>query len=236
MDERKLTELFHEAADSAARDAPPASFDHGDVVTGSRRAERRARRLRTGAVAAAVLGVAVAGAVSAGVLRTSSSEPTAAGPPALTSPQAGSAPGDAEPFGTRETPRGAESFGEKRAGGSCAAPDQQLFEQLGELVPVVRGTAPRPVSDEAYCPDGARGVEVEVSDGSARGVLRVLLSPPGSLGGGSNVQTSGGSVSTTTVTTREGGSLSLTTKSAGAASAPFEDQLDDLADQLAARN
>jgi hypothetical protein len=237
MDERKLTELFHEAADSAARDAPPASFDHGDVVAGSRRAEQRARRLRTGAVAAAVLGVAVAGAVSAGVLRTSFSGPTVlAGPPALTSPQAQSGPGNAEPFGAREAPGGTESYSDKRAGGSCAVPDQQLFEQLGELVPAVRGATPRPVSDEAYCPDGARGVEVDVSDGSTRGVLRVLLSPPGSLGGGSNVQTSGGSVSTTTVTTRDGGSLSLTTKSAGSGSAPFEDQLDDLADQLAARN
>jgi hypothetical protein len=241
MDDRRLTELFHEAADSAAHQAPPASFDHADVVAGSRRAEQRARRLRTGAVAAAVLGVAVAGAASAGVLRTSSTSPNSptalAGPPALSSPRAENAPGNAQPYGTQAGPRTADPFAAKRAGeDSCAVPDQQLFDQLSELVPVAHGATPRALSDEAYCPDGGRGVEVDVRDGPTRGVLRVVLSPPGSLGGGSNVQTGGGSESTTTVTTHNGGSLSLTTKSAGEGSAPFENQIDGLADQLAARD
>jgi hypothetical protein len=238
VDERRLTEMFSEAADSAAHNAPPATFDHSDVVAGSRRAQQRTRRLQTSAVAVAVIGLATAGAVGIGVLNTSSSGPTTlAEPSPVTAPQAAeSAPG-AEPFGAQSDSRAAAPFAaEKRvASSSCAVPDRQLFEQLSSIVPAVRGATPRPLSDEAYCPDGARGVEVEVTDGGAHGVLRVLLSPRGSLGGGSNVQTGGGSQSTSSVATRDGGSLSLTTSSSRG-DAPFEDDLDDLADKLAAEN
>ncbi|HEV7787375.1 MAG TPA: hypothetical protein VGP05_00050 [Pseudonocardia sp.] len=241
MDERRLTEMFSEAADSAAHNAPPATFDHSDVVAGSRRAQQRSRRLQTSAIAVAVLGLATAGALGVGVLNTSTSgSSTLAEPSPVTSPQAAeSAPGvesAPQPFGAQSDSRAAAPFAAgKRAGSSsCAVPDRQLFEQLSDVIPAVRGATPRPLSDEAYCPDGARGVEVDVTDGGARGVLRVLLSPPGSLGGGSNVQT-GGSGSTSSVATHDGGSLSLTTSSSRGA-APFEDQLDDLADELAAKN
>jgi hypothetical protein len=241
VDERRLTEMFSEAADSAAHSAPPAGFDHADVVAGSRRAQQRTRRLQTSAIAVAVIGLATAGAVSVGVLNTSTSgSSTLAEPSPVTSPQAAeSAPGAEsapQPFGAQSDSRAAAPFAaEKRAGSSsCAVPDRQLFEQLSEVIPAVRGATPRPLSDEAYCPEGARGVEVDVTDGGAHGVLRVLLSPPGSLGGGSNVQT-GGSASTSSVATHDGGSLSLTTSSSRGA-APFEDQLDDLADELAAKN
>ncbi|WP_445187083.1 hypothetical protein ACTXG6_07780 [Pseudonocardia sp. Cha107L01] len=242
MDERRLTEMFSEAADSAAHNAPPATFDHSDVVAGSRRAQQRSRRLQTSAIAVAVIGLAAAGTVGIGVLNTSTSgSSTLAEPSPVTSPQAAeSAPGAEsapQPFGAQSDSRAAAPFAaEKRAGSSsCAVPDRQLFEQLSEVVPAVRGATPRPLSDEAYCPEGARGVEVDVTDGGAHGVLRVLLSPPGSLGGGSNVQTGGGSQSTSSVATHDGGSLSLTTSSSRG-DAPFEDDLDDLADKLAAKN
>jgi len=223
-----LTELFRDAADSAGHNAPPASFSHEDVVAGSRRAQQRTRRLQTGAIAVVLVGLAGAGVVSTGVLSTSSGGSTTLAEPApAAAPEATSegAPGAAAPFGA-----------EKRdAKDSCAVPDRALFDQLAELVPAVRGATPRPVSDEAYCPDGARGVEVDVTDGDAHGTLRVLLSPPGSLGGGSNIQTGGGSQSTSTSSTRQGGSLSVTSSSRRG-DAPFEHDLDDLADKLAARN
>lgn len=230
MDESRLTELFQDAAD---HNAPPASFSHEDVVAGSRRAQQRARRLQTGAIAVVLVGLAGAGVVTTGVLNTSSGGSTTLAEPAPAAapeaPNAESAPGAdsrvASPFGA-----------EKRAArDSCAVPDQALFDQLAELVPAVRGATPRPVSDEAYCPAGARGVEVDVTDGDAHGVLRVLLSPPGSLGGGSNIQTGGGSQSTASSSTRGGGSLSVTSSSRSG-DAPYEDDLDDLADKLAARN
>ena len=232
MDEPRLTELFRDAADSAGHNAPPASFSHEDVVAGSRRAQQRARRLQTGAIAVVLVGLAGAGVVSTGVFNTSRAGSTtlaqpapAASPEATTEGAPGADSRAAAPFGARK----------RDARGSCAAPDGALFDQLAELVPAVRGATPRPVSDEAYCPAGARGVEVDVTDGNAHGTLRVLLSPPGSLGGGSNIQTGGGSQSTTTSSTRGGGSLSVTSSSRSG-DAPYGDDLDDLADKLAARN
>jgi hypothetical protein len=249
MDERRLTELFHEAADAAADSAPPARFDHSDVLAGSRRAQQRTRRLQTGAVAVAVLAMATAGVVSAGVLRTSAPTTLASPAPASAPAAAESAPGAEaapQPFGAQSAPAGPRAAApdggapfdtEKRAAsGSCGVADGQLFAQLAEVLPAVRGASPRPLSDEVYCPRGARGVEVDVTDGGARGTLRVLLSPPGSLGGGSSVQTRAGSMDTTSVSTGDGGSLSLTTMSAGQGAAPYDDQLDDLAGELAKRN
>jgi hypothetical protein len=233
VDERRLTELFQDAADSAGHHAPPASFSHEDVVAGSRRAQQRAHRLQTGAIAVVVLGLAAAGVVSTGVLNTSSSGSTTLAEPAPAAPEA--AP-NADGAPGADSRVAAPFSAEKRdARGSCAVPDQALFNQLAQLVPAVRGATPRPVSDDAYCPDGARGVEVDVTDGDAHGVLRVLLSPPGSLGGGSNIQTGGGSQSTTTSSTRRGGSLSVTSSSRSG-DAPFENDLDDLADKLADQN
>jgi hypothetical protein len=247
MDERRLTELFHEAADAAADSAPPAQFDHSDVLAGSRRAQQRTRRLRTGAVAVAVLAMATAGVVSAGVLKTSA--PTTLAGPASAPSTAESAPGAEaapQPFGAQSAPAGPRAAApdggapfdtEKRAAsGSCGVADGQLFAQLADVLPAVRGASPRPLSDDVYCPRGARGVEVDVTDGGARGTLRVLLSPAGSLGGGSSVQTGPGSMDTTSVSTGDGGSLSLTTMSAGRGAAPYDDQLDDLAGELAKRN
>jgi len=250
MDERRLTELFREAADSAADSAPPPRFDHSDVLAGSRRAQQRTRRLQTGAIAVAVLAMATAGVVSAGVLRTGApttlAGPTVAGPaPAPTegAPGAEAAP---QPFGAQSAPAGPRAAApdgaapfdtEKRAAsGSCGVADAELFAQLADVLPAVRGASPRPLSDDVYCPRGGRGVEVDVTDGGARGTLRVLLSPPGSLGGGSSVQTGPGSMDTTSVSTGDGGSLSLTTMSAGRGAAPYDDQLDDLAGELAKRN
>ena len=207
MDEDRLTEAFHDAADHAERTAPPAGFDHADVLAWSARATRRAHRRRMGVVAGAVVVVAAGGLVTAGA-----DAPEAARPFAL-------------PFA--EDKRAAAS--------SCAVPDQQLFAQLGELLPAVRGATPRPLGDAMYCPDGGRGVEVDVSADGARGTLRVLLAPPGSLGGGSSIQTGGGSQSTSTVSVHGGGSLSLSSQSDDG-SAPYDDELDDLADQLADRN
>jgi len=241
MDERRLTELFHEAADSAAHQAPPATFDHADVLAGSRRAQARARRLQTGSIALAVLGLATAGVLSAGVLRTSSAPTTLAGPVPVTSPRVESAPGGEQPDGGAQS-GGGQAYGtapfaeQKRAGSdSCAVPDQRLFGQLADLVPAVRGATPRPLSDDTYCPSGGRGFAVEVSDGGAHGELRVLLSPRGTIGGGSSVQTGGGSMSTSTSSTRDGGSLSVTTMS-HRGGAPYENRLDDLADKLAGEN
>ena len=228
MDERQLSQRLRDAAESAAAHAPPAGFDHADVLAGSRRAGARARRL-AGGISAGVLVVAVAGLVSAGAL---SSPAPAPGSSALIGPSSASK-NAGEPFAMRQdraAPRPAQQRGEQSG---CAQPDRRLFDQLATTLPAVRGAVPRPLSDEISCPSNGRGFEITVDDNGSRGVLRVLLSPSG---GGMGPQISNsGALSTSTSSTRDGGSVSVSSAADGD-QAPFDDDLDNLADTLAEQN
>ncbi|WP_028927373.1 hypothetical protein [Pseudonocardia acaciae] len=87
MDERRLAELFRDAADDAAGQAPPATFDHADVLAGSRRAHQRHQRRVAGGVAVAAVAVAAVGLAGAGVFGSSTgTSSTLAGPAPASAP------------------------------------------------------------------------------------------------------------------------------------------------------
>ncbi|HEY4004055.1 MAG TPA: hypothetical protein VGM60_02550 [Pseudonocardia sp.] len=233
MDERQLSQRLHDAAESAAAQAPPAGFDHADVLAGSRRAGTRARRRLAGGISAGVLVVAVAGLVSAGALSPPAPAP---GSSALVGPSPASqnAGGHVDqPFAMSQD-RAARQPAQMRAEqSSCGRPDQRLFDQLAAALPAVRAATPRPLSEEISCPSNGRGFEITVDDNGSHGVLRVLLSPSG---GGMGPQISNsGALSTSTSSTRDGGSLSVSSAADGD-HAPFDDELDTLADTLAEQN
>jgi hypothetical protein len=238
MDERRLNQLRRETAETVEQAAPPATVDHADVLAGFRRARERARRRQTVAVAVAALVVAGAGLFSAGLLSTSApgantlAERT---PSASAAPAPGALPGQPGDGGLPENGQRQVPFeAQKRVTpSSCSEPDLALFGQLTAALPALRGATPRPLSDAVSCPEGGRGVEVDVVEDGARGVLRVLLSPSG---GGMSVTSSGGSVISTSTSTQNGGTLSVSVISAGSGRAPYEGQVDQLADTLAAQN
>ncbi|HEY2202899.1 MAG TPA: hypothetical protein VGH99_00285 [Pseudonocardia sp.] len=259
MDERRLTELLADADERAAASMPPSSFGHADVLAKSRRVGERRRRRLSAVASFVVLGLAAAGVAGAAVLGS----PTAARPGALaappavaegTDPAAGAAPGAAPraaaPYAAQEQAPGqapagpqarsapaptATPFGaDKRAAASgCAQADPRLFAQLAEVLPELRGAAPRPLSDQVGCPAGGRGLEVDVDDDGARGVLRVLFSPDGGgmvvTGGG------GGSVVTTSTSTPGGGSLAVSVVSVPHGDTPYAGRVGEIAHALAER-
>lgn len=252
MDERRLSELFTEAAEQVQHSAPPPGFDHASVLANSRRATERARRWQTGTMAAAVVVVVGAGLTSIQLLGTAGRPPTTLAGPApsaspapaprfdraapLTGPEVRSAPnarsGPDVPPGPG-IPPGPE--GERPGSSSCAQPDLILFSQLTAALPGVKGKTPRPPADDADCPQGARGVEVDVRDRGAPGVLRVLLSPPGA--GGVTVTGRGrGSVYTTSARTRDGARLTVSVTTDAPGRIPYANRLTQLARTLAGHN
>ncbi|WP_028938348.1 hypothetical protein [Pseudonocardia spinosispora] len=223
MDQRKLTEMFSDAADDADRGAPPATFGHDDVLAGSRRARERSRRRMTGGVAIAAVVLVGAGLFSAGRLTAPSGDSTT-----LAQPSSAPAEAPAQPYAA------APDAAQKRVAPSdCSEPDQQLFDQLSAVLPQLKGVTPRPLGDQVSCPRGARGFEVDVTDGAASGTLRVLLSPNG---GGMTIQRGhGGSIITTSTSTESGGSLSLSAIS-DSGPAPYGKRINQLAHTLADQN
>ncbi|MBO0876346.1 MAG: hypothetical protein J2P19_23470, partial [Pseudonocardia sp.] len=204
MDERRLADLFQDAADDAASEAPPATFDHADVLAGSRRAVLRQRRRVAGGAAVAVVALAAVGLAGSGVLGSpAGSSSTLAGPaPASAPARPGFAPearsegppeaapyGAAASSGARQAPAPprplpatpATPFGAQKRDSSagCASPDPELFAQLAAVLPAVKGAAARPPAGAAGCPAGGRGFEVDVDDAGARGTLRVVVAPAG---------------------------------------------------------
>ncbi|MFS8098260.1 hypothetical protein LFM09_14080 [Lentzea alba] len=149
MDEQKLADLFRDAA----HDAPPASFDAGDVRTASRRATlRRRNSIAAGTTLVVVLGF---GGVVAGVNWTSQEknvtnsagagqekDNTAQSPlsaPIVPEQQAKPPtqqdfPGDASTQGDASTPGSIGPSADGRAVQGCAAVDRKLAVALaGEL-------------------------------------------------------------------------------------------------------
>lgn len=147
MDEQKLADLFRDAA----HDAPPASFDAGDVRTASRRATlRRRNSIAAGTTLAVVLGfggvVAGTGWFGTDTSKTSDNagsgqqqEPGAEAP--LTALEAQppqnqkDIPGDPSTQGDGSTPGSTGlTTGAQRAVQGCAAVDRELADALaGEL-------------------------------------------------------------------------------------------------------
>jgi hypothetical protein len=144
MDEQKLADLFRDAA----HDAPPASFDAGDVRTASRRASlRRRNSIAAGTTLVVVLGFGGVVA-SAGWIGTDKSSNVGSGQQQETGAQAPATaleaqpppkniPGDASTQGDASTP-GSTGFstGAQRAVQGCAAVDRELADALASELSV----------------------------------------------------------------------------------------------------
>ncbi|HEX8869396.1 MAG TPA: hypothetical protein VF821_27290 [Lentzea sp.] len=148
MDEQKLADLFRDAA----HDAPPASFDAGDVRTASRRATlRRRNSIAAGTTLVVVLGFGGVAAGAGWFGTTSDSPSSAAGSgqqdnaapltelmtpqqQAAQPPTAKDNPGDPSTQGDGSTPGSTGFSTGARAVQGCAAVDRELADALaGEL-------------------------------------------------------------------------------------------------------
>ncbi|SDC88475.1 hypothetical protein [Actinokineospora iranica] len=196
MDERKLAELFNDVV----RDAPPASFDAGDVAAASARLTRK----RNGVLAGSALGFALlAGGVAAGLALTGPDGPehgTAAQAPST----AGSAPERNKEAAPNEVPtdgpgvfsdrsgtdspmvtpkQGGSSDGDAGPGaggtpGGCGTADRELAAALAGELPAATSEG-EVQSSPLSCPTGSVSAALPVSDGPRHGVLSIMLTPGG---------------------------------------------------------
>jgi hypothetical protein len=256
VDDQKLSELFKDAV----ADVPPPSFDHHDVVYESNR--QRTRR-RNGIIAGSALGVALlASGTVLGVALWKGSEPggtSAASAPEVASdrngslgrsevpnedsagpraaPEGGAAQGQSDPPG--EPKQGGDPGGDAAPTGSggtpsgCGQADQELAAALaGELLAAASfETSPVDIG----CPAGARGAAITVTENGRGGVISVVLTPPGTK----VAHPTAGAMEesrTATAYTAEGEQLLLVSEpEQGSTEAPFQLELQRVADDLAAR-
>lgn len=167
MDERKLEELFRDAASAV----PPASFDEQDVIQGARRVTAR-RRMTVAGGSLAAAAVLVGVGVGSGVFDSSGGDPVAA-PPTRTTAQ--NEPRGQEPPRDRGQPSVLSLPG---TGESCGAPDEALGEALSEQLPEVGATSPVPARGD--CVPDARSASFVVRQGNDSGRITVFLGPASS--------------------------------------------------------
>ena len=251
MDEHKLAELFRDAV----RDAPPPSFDEGDVRSASLRAtSRRRSAFALGSTMAVVL-VFGGVAVSAGLFGSGGSGDSTAGA-ALDGPNS-SPEGTMTPYGLpeaksepqltdrggqppRSIPEDSSTQGDETpgsaslsAGGTptgCGPVDRELADALAGELPVAAGTQPEPAPGD--CPVGSKGAGYLVRDGSAIGVFSVVVvpkgaNPPTGLGTASSRQVSMMAKSGATVHV-------ISEPQQGSSTAPYATKLDSVATGIAA--
>lgn len=168
-DDDRTAALFRAAASDAA---PPAAFDHSDVVRASHRitARRRSALVAGGLALLVVAGVGTAvalprdqetGAVS------SVAAPEAARDAAGSAPQPG--------------PPGADLSGTPLGPGTATCADRQdpaLRALVEQVLPDVAGSAAAPVTFECR-PGEERYLALQVDDGGVAGLLTVAYLPPG---------------------------------------------------------
>lgn len=186
MDERKLAELFRDAA----HDAPPASFNEHDVVASAHRARARARAtMLTGSTLAVVV---LAGGAAVGVSLWGSTDQTANAPAAAGAPEAAT-PFEAEQRGSPpphdrnlkpqlDVPKESSEQGGVPSGktgpsaNGCGQVDGKLANALaGELPSTVRVGGPRGAG--FACPPSVRAAAYEVKDGAVQGRMTVVVVP-----------------------------------------------------------
>lgn len=258
MDERKLTELFKDAV----ADVPPPSFDQHDVVNESNRL--RTRR-RNGIIAGSALGVALlASGTVLGVALWKGSQPGGA-PAAASAPEVGSdrngslsssevpngdnadpraaqeggaAEDQSDPSGTRK--QGRDPGGDAAPSGSggtpsgCGQADQELAAALaGELL----AAAPSEFSPvDIGCPPGSRGAAIKVTENGRSGVISVVLTPSGAK----VAHPTAGAPEESKLAiayTAEGEQVVLVSEpEVGSTEAPYQVELQGVANDLAARN
>jgi hypothetical protein len=244
-DDERIGALFHAAASESA--APEPGFDHDTVVRASRRitARRRTAVIVGGLALFAVVGIGGAvvlpgqsggggdaATVAAPMLApegpsADSRAQRQAPPPAA---QEG-APGSAPDVLMAPAPGAAAVGGPPPLGpGNTECADRQdpaLRAVVDEFLPEADG-APEAAITEECRPGGERGVNLEVRDGAAAGLLTVQYLPPGVA-----PDLPEGAVSAPTAS---GGTVVVSTRGDGpGAPAPFADRLDTLVTQLAPR-
>ncbi|MFE2754238.1 hypothetical protein ACFXGA_19800 [Actinosynnema sp. NPDC059335] len=247
MDERKLTELFNDAA----RGAPPPTFDVDAVRSASARATARRRSaVAVGSALAVALvfgGVVVGSGVLGGthaerasvagsaqddsslnvtpfsagepeVLPKDASPDRSGGMPPKSLPEDPSTQGD-EPSGSAGRP----TVGSAQRG--CVEVDRELAVALADELSVANAGEAFPAA--ADCPAGGRGASLPVRDGDTRGTVSVVVVPPGTAP----------DPAAATATTSGGDELRLVSRpDPGFADAPFGARLAVLAERLAARS
>lgn len=237
MDEHKLADAFRDAV----RETPPASFDTGDVVTASRRVTARRRRQLAAGSALGVVLLAGGLAAGTGLLGTGQQNVPLAGSPPSVSGSAGMLSAHNEPNGSR--PRGATPLAPNTLAGpapghsvtpqsgvdGCGGVDADLAAALATELPSAAASTPAPA--EGSCPSGARAVAVPVQDGATSGVVTVVLVPAANAG-----RAGPGAGPAAVRAAHGGGTLTVASRSAAAqGAAPYADQLDRIATDLAAR-
>jgi hypothetical protein len=243
-DDERIGALFRAAASDSA--APPPGFDHEAVVRASRRitARRRAAVTVGGLALFAVVGIGGAVALPGASERGSDAATAAAPMIAPEAPQADSRAQHAPPPAAAEGAPGAgpdlrmaPDPGAAAVGGppplgpgttECAdRQDPALRAIVEEFLPEVVGAPEAAITMECR-PAGERGVNLEVRDGAATGLLMVQYLPPGV-----QPERVEGAV---IAPTASGGTVVVSSRGERAgAPAPFADRLDTLADQLAPR-
>ncbi|GLZ33285.1 hypothetical protein Lesp02_54730 [Lentzea sp. NBRC 105346] len=182
MDEHKLAELFRDAV----RDAPPASFDEGDVRSASRRlTTRRRTQFAVGTTMVVVLGLG--GTVLAtSLIPKGDSANTSAAQGEATAMKAPADPRDGS-FGMQSVPSGGSTQGDsspgtvgpeteadtKSAPQGCGAVDRKLADALAAELSVPTGQEAVPV--DIGCPEGSRAATFVV-EGQR---VSAIVTPPG---------------------------------------------------------
>jgi hypothetical protein len=233
-DDERLGVLFH----AAVGDPPPPSFDHRDVVGASRRATARRRSALAGGVLA-VLAIAGVGVTAALPGSSDGSATSASAPVPDAARQGESSPGGAEdgaaggielPEALRDAPpyTGAP-LGPGDPAGCADRQDPALRALVEEVLPEVAGAPEAPTTLECR-PGGERGVNLEVSDAGAAGLLTVEYLPPGEEPPVIDPQASA------SAPTASGGTVVVLARALDPADrAPFEARLDTVATYLAPR-
>lgn len=239
----RLAALFREAASETA---PPPAFDHDAVVARSRKVTARRRSALLGGAMAALVVAGVGTAVSLPLGDDAGS--TAAAPASAPEAEragdaAGGAPAPAAPAPYVAAPeadssvpdalQGVPPFTGVPLGPSAAecAPrqDPELRALVEQVLPEVAGAPEAAVTQECR-PGGERGVDLEVDDAGAAGLLTVEYRPPGAP-----ADADPGAVSAT-APTASGGTVVVRSQGSGpGAPVPFEGRLDTAAAFLAPR-
>lgn len=235
VDEERLAALFRAAASDPA--APPPGFDHDGVVRTSRRITLRRRTALVGGGLALFAVVGIGGALLLpGPSQGGGDVSTAAAPLAAPeAPQADARAGQAPPPLAEGAPGAvpapeAAIVAPPLGPGTTECADRQdpaLRALVEQFLPEVAGAPEAAVTMECR-PGGERGVNVEVRDGAATGLLTVQYLPPGTL-----VDPAEGALSAPTAS---GGTVLVASRGETAgAPAPFADRLPGLVAHLAPR-
>lgn len=245
VDDEEMGPLFRAAASDSG--APPPGFDHGSVVQASRRITTR-RRVAVSGLGLALVVVAGVG-VAVGPPRTSpgGDASTVAAPMLAPAPVPAPAPAPEARRDSRAQLDGPPPAAEGAPGAAAAVPgagagapplgpgrtecadrqDPALRTLVEQVLPEVVG-APEAATTMECRPGGERGVNVEVTDGGATGVLTVQYVPPGTA-----ARLVPGALSAPTAS---GGTVVVSTRGDGPGEpAPLADQLQGAVEFLAPR-